>query len=129
MNPSRVRKRIRHIRFVVVRRKRSSWIYLGNMNALLLSDRTGSVFFTPLRICPRKGVSYTDGLQPSVRNKCLQCVTYPKTVDEDEIVGFNTSEAIKKARYSSVLFREPLLNGYRGAVLRRAVRTNEKYAL
>ena len=99
------------------------------MKALLLSDSTGRVFLTPLRICPRKGVSYTEGSQPSVRNKYLQCVSYPKTVDAEEIVGFNTSEAIKKARYSSFLFRVPRLNGHRGAVFRRAVSTNEKYAL
>ena len=36
---------------------------------------------------------------------------------------------MKKARYNSVVFRVPPLNGYRGAVLRSDSSTNEKYAL
>lgn len=68
---------------------------LGRISAVRLSPYRGNDFIIPTRICDRNAVAYCSGSQPSLRNRYLTCVSYPKDVEDADIVGFNTKVVIK----------------------------------
>lgn len=66
----------------------------GNMSAPRLSALAGNVFLTPRLTFLKNGVTYNSSLHPSSVKKLLTCVSYPKMVLAEVILGCNINYAI-----------------------------------